>query len=221
MQPPNFSTRFFAVCIATALSATACFAKPDGDACDRTDHAARLEHCRDGGGETPPNPDDDRRNAGFTGNPETFKIRLPMQVPGSSAKLELIHRLSRQAFEAEVKLPIQPGSAIDLEDLAAAEEAIVSLELYRAGSTTPYASCNLDLAAIKFRSFGKTAEYAVKVNNRKGRDLRLRQGFCAVPGAAAPASPIIPEVAYGVAITLAITVGELPPVLLIDQSPLL
>jgi hypothetical protein len=222
MQQPNsnFSTRLLAVGIATALSATAGFAQPGSAACDHAEPASRLEHCRDKGDEHPSNPHDDHRNEGFTGNPKTFKIRLPTAVPGASAQLEFAHRLSRQAFAAKVKVPIQSASSANLDDLAAAEDATVSLELYRAGATTPYANCDLDLAAIKFKSFGKTAEYAVKMDSRQGLAPRVRQGFCSAPGALATASPIIPEVTYGDAITLAITVGGLPPVRLIDQSPI-
>jgi hypothetical protein len=223
MQQPNsnFSTRLLAVGIAAALSATAGFAKPGSAACNHADPASWLEHCRDKGDEHPSNPHDDHRNEGFTGNPETFKIRLPTAVPGASAQLELAHRLSRQAFAAKVKVPIQSASSVNLDDLSAAEDATVSLELYRAGATAPYANCALALAAIQFRSFGKTAQYAVKVDSRQGLPPRVHHGFCSAPGAMAPASPSIPEITYGDAITIAITVGGLPPVRLIDQSPLL
>jgi hypothetical protein len=219
MQQPLVFTRLLAVCVLAALSSTPGQAKSGQDDCRYDDSRPQSQGCHEETDEHHHGQPDDDGHPSLSANPNKLKVRLPTLVPRSSVKLELKSRAARRTFEAVVKVPVQPGTGLYLDDLTAAEDASVTLDLYRAGAPLPYASCNLDLAAIKYRSTLKRAEYAVKLGQRRALPPRASQGAC-VDKAVTPAPLSVPGLASGDEATVVVTVGALPPVLLVSRSPI-
>lgn len=211
MKPSHFSARLLAVCVITALASAPSFARKDEGGHGKDDKQPRIDF----------SSDDDSRNRGghhdhssdpgigpapiFGGKPKKLKFRAPTLLRGSSAKLEFKSKPSRQVFEAEVKLPIRPDTGLNIDDLAAAEEANVVLDLYRGGDAIPYASCDLNLYAIKFGASVRKAEYEVEVGSRNGSAPKAYRGICLDPAdPALPRPAIIPDLRPGdeVAVTV-------------------
>jgi len=200
MKLSYFFSRLLAVCVITAMTSATSLAKKDEGGHGKEDNRPPIGVGSDDGGQ---NRGGHHANSAIPGaglnpnfgyKPKKFKFKLPTTVRGSSAKIEFKSKPSRQEFVAEVKLPILPDTSPNIPDLAAAEDTNVTLDLYHAGGVIPYASCNLDLYAIKFRSSVRKAEYAVKVvrSSRNGSvSIMPREGFCFHPDS--PATAIIPD----------------------------
>lgn len=217
MLQPAVVARLFSLCILAALSSNPSLAKSDHEDCSHDDFWPPSRACHDDTDDHHHGPHDDDDNPGFSANPDKLKARLPTLVPRSSVKLELKRQLPRQTFKANVTVPVRPGTGLYIDDLVAVEHARVSLNLYRAGSAYPYASCNLDLKSIKFGSARKQAEFALKLQQRRAKLLpSADQGIC--KDAAVPLG--VPELVSSDEASVVIAVGAFPPVLLVSRSPI-
>lgn len=221
MRQKHFAGQFLTVCAIATLISTPCHAKKDGDRHVNDDNRPWIDFgSKDGKRNRGGHHDDSLLGAGFkpngSGKPKKLKFRPPTLVRGSSAKIEFKNKASWQAFEAEVKLPIRPDTRLRIDDLVAAEEASVVLDLYRGGGVIPYASCDLNLYAIKFGSSVRKAEYEVEVGSRNGSAPRAHRGICLDPAdPALPRPAIIPDVMPSDEV--AVTVDGLP---LVDRRPI-